>query len=77
MSDDPVEQLSAILREVGARPTIDVQRTTRRPCYLCGTEDSPRALVEIGVYTRRMGGNLQPGDKIERPLCKRCEELTR
>jgi hypothetical protein len=27
--------------------------------------------------TRRMGGNLRPGDPIVRPMCKRCEEVTR
>lgn len=73
---DPIGALDAALREAGARPTLDRHRSMALPCYICGEETAPRTLVQIGTYTRRMGGNLQPGDRIERPLCARCDEAT-
>lgn len=76
MTDDPIKELDAMLAAAGLRPTFDKDRSTAKPCVLCGEADKPRDLVEIGVYTRRMGGNLQPGDKIVRPMCARCVELT-
>lgn len=74
---DPVAELAEILRAAGIRPTFDPDRNIRRPCVICGETDEPRELVTIGTYARRMGGNLQPGDAIQRPMCKRCEEQTR
>lgn len=41
-----------------------------------GTTDQPRDLVQIGTFTRRIGGHVV-GDKITRPMCAACEELTR
>lgn len=73
---DAVRQLSDLLREAGARVTFDRRRTFNDPCWLCATTSEPRELVAIGTYTRPMGGNLQPGDRIERPLCARCREMT-
>ena len=70
-------ELDALLKEAGARPTFDRARDVTHPCVVCGTVVEPRELVTIGMYTRRMDGGLQPGDPIERPMCKRCEELTR
>ncbi len=76
-ADDPIRELDALLKEAGLRPTFDQDRSIAKPCVICGEDDKPRELITIGTYTRRMGGNLQPGDRIERPMCKRCEELTR
>ena len=73
---EPIKQLGDALKAAGARVTLDPHRSTAKPCVICGEAEKPRELVVVGTYTRRMGGNIQPGDKIERPLCKRCEELT-
>lgn len=76
MERDPVAYLGKMLAEVGARVTIDARRCTTDPCWMCGTSKAPRDLVTIGTYTRPMGGNLRPGDRIDRPLCASCEKLT-
>jgi hypothetical protein len=73
---DAVEELGRILQEVGARPTYDPERSTAKPCMVCGTTDEPRDLVRIGTWTRCVGGHI-PGDAITRPLCAECERLTR
>lgn len=73
---DPVRELTEILREIGARPTYDHERNLTDPCCRCGTVDRYRDLVEIGRYTRPMGGGLRPGDAIVRPMCERCREET-
>lgn len=77
MTRDPVTQLTELLTEAGARPTIDHHRNVTHACYLCGTTTAPRELVTVGVYTRPMGGGLRAGDAIRRPLCASCEEQTR
>jgi hypothetical protein len=73
---DPIKALDIGLRAAGARVTMDPDRSTARPCVICRTTSEPRDLVQIGTYTRRMGGNLQPGDRIDRPMCARCRALT-
>lgn len=73
---DPVAELCRILEEAGARVTMDPARSISLPCVICGEKEKPRDLVRIGTYTRRMGGNIQPGDAIVRPMCARCVELT-
>ncbi len=73
---DPVAELAEVLRACGARPTMDAARNVTLPCVLCGESKAPRTLVKIGTYTRRMGGNLQPGDAITRPMCQCCVKLT-
>lgn len=70
---DPIAELSALLKEAGAHVTFDRHRSIALPCYRCNTTDRPRDLVTIGHYSRPFGGNLQPGDRIVRPLCKHCE----
>lgn len=75
-SGDPVKALGLALEACGAVPTFDRHRSTADPCVVCGTNDVPRDLVQIGTYTRRMGGNLKPGDRIMRPMCASCEKLT-
>lgn len=51
-ADDPVRQLADILREIGARVTLDRHRSIALPCVVCDTTDEPRTLVEICRYTR-------------------------
>jgi hypothetical protein len=75
-ANDPIKALDIALRAAGARPTFDHLRSTRLPCVICGETQLPRDLVTIGVYTRRMGGNLRDGDRIDRPMCASCRELT-
>lgn len=70
------DKLIELLREAGARPTFDRERSIALPCVICGTTAQPRDLVTVGTYTRRMGGGIQPGDRIDRPMCMRCQELT-
>lgn len=77
IEDDPVGALSAMLREAGARVTFDGRANVTHPCWRCGTTEKPRELEVIGVYARWLGGNLEPGDKIRRPLCGACQEDTR
>lgn len=76
-TDDPIRQLGELLASVGARVTMDPRRNVTHPCWRCETTSEPRALVEIGRYTRPVGGGNLPGDAIERPLCAACEEATR
>lgn len=76
MSDNPIATLCKLLEESGARVTLDPHRSTALPCVVCGTSDEPRDLVAIGTYTRRMGGGIEPGDAIMRPMCARCVEAT-
>lgn len=76
MERDPLAYLDKLLKESGIRATLDARRCMTDPCWLCATSKAPRDLVAIGVYTRPMGGNLRPGDRIERPLCASCEKLT-
>jgi hypothetical protein len=73
---DPTKYLCDLLSEANIRMTLDRRRTVRDPCWLCSTTSEPRNLVTIGHYARPMGGNLQPGDPISRPLCPRCDKLT-
>jgi hypothetical protein len=73
---DPVAELSDLLRDAGARPTLDMERSTALPCVRCHTTSEPRDLVRIGTYTRPMGGGLRPGDAITRPMCKACVTTT-
>lgn len=68
--------LGELLREAGARVTLDRHRNVNGPCVLCETTSEPRDLVTIGTYTRPMGGNLRPGDAMVRPMCARCRDLT-
>lgn len=77
VEDDPVGALSAMLRDAGARVTFDGRANVTHPCWRCGTTEKPRELEVIGVYARWLGGNLEPGDKIRRPLCGACQEDTR
>lgn len=74
--DEAIRELGELLREAGARVTLDQHRSISLPCVLCSTISEPRDLVRIGTYTRPMGGNLRPGDAIVRPMCVRCRELT-
>lgn len=74
---DAIEELAEVLRQVGARPTLDRLRNFTHPCYSCGTTDEPRELVEIGRYSRpRIGGSCQVGDAIRRPLCADCRAIS-
>jgi hypothetical protein len=73
---DSVHQLDALLVEANAHVTFDYDRNVTYPCVVCGERFKSRSLVTIGVYTRRMPGNLQPGDAIVRPMCARCRDLT-
>lgn len=74
---DAIEELAEVLRQVGARPTLDRLRNFTHPCYSCGTTDEPRELVEIGRYSRpRIGGSCQVGDAIRRPLCPACRSMS-
>lgn len=75
-TDDAIGELCALLRECGARITLDRRATFEDPCWRCSTVERPRSLVQIGTYTRPMGGNLQPGDAIRRPLCAECITAT-
>lgn len=76
MSADHVAKLGELLREIGARVTFDPERSIAKPCIVCGTTEQPRDLVQIGTFTRPLGGHA-PGDKITRPMCATCEERTR
>jgi hypothetical protein len=73
---DPVAELTAVLRDAGVRPTLDRERNVTHPCTICLTLAHPRQLIEIGRYTRKMGGNINPGDAIERPMCASCVKAT-
>jgi hypothetical protein len=73
---DPVAELCALLKEIGARVTFDPERSVAKPCMICGKTDVPRTLVEIGTWSRRIGGHAI-GDPIARPMCAACEEMTR
>ena len=73
---DPIAELTELLRLVGARPTFDAERSIAKPCMICGTTERPRNLVQIGTWTRPIGGHLV-GDAISRPMCAPCEELSR
>jgi hypothetical protein len=68
------DELINVLRN--ARVTLDPDRSTAKACILCHTVAEPRDLVQIGTYTRHMGGGIRPGDAIERPMCARCREKT-
>lgn len=69
-------EFCTLVAESGVRMTFDAERSIAKRCVICGTTDAPRKLVTVGTYTRRMGGGLMPGDRIERPLCAACEEAT-
>ncbi len=73
---DIVAELGEALRQANARPTFDRRRSIALPCWLCETTAVPRDLVVIGTYTRPMGGQIQPGDSIRRPLCAECVTRT-
>lgn len=73
---DAIGALSAALRSAGARCTMDRRRNVTHPCWRCGTTERPRDLIAIGTYTRLMGGGIQPGDAIKRPLCAECIAAT-
>lgn len=73
---DPIGYLSDCLRDAGIVPTWDRRRNITHPCWRCDTTSEPRDLVEIGRYTRFVGGNLKPGDAIMRPLCAACVAAT-
>lgn len=73
---DAIGALSALLRASGARVTFDPERSIAKPCIVCGTTEQPRDLVQIGTFTRPLGGHI-PGDPITRPMCAACEEMTR
>lgn len=77
LSENPIAALSRILQASGLRATMDRRRSTALPCWRCETTETPRRLVAIGTYTRPVGGNILPGDEIDRPLCAPCEEATR
>jgi hypothetical protein len=72
---DSIAELVELLREAGARVTLDAERSIAKPCVVCGST-KPRELIRIGRYERRMGGNLLPGDAIMRPMCADCVALT-
>lgn len=74
--DDAFAKLGEILREVGARVTIDMDRSIAKPCMICGTKAKPRDLIVIGTWTRPIGGH-RIGDAISRPMCADCELLTK
>lgn len=74
--EDPISNLGEVLADIRARVTFDPQRSAARPCCICGTTTDPRNLVMVGTYTRRMGGGIMPGDRIERAMCRACDELT-
>lgn len=73
---DPIAELDQLLKEAGLRPTFDPERSIAKPCMICGAKDKPRDLVQIGTWTRRIGGH-EIGDAITRPMCASCEERTR
>lgn len=73
---DAIGALSALLKSAGARCTMDRRRNVTHPCWRCGTTERPRDLIAIGTYTRPMGGGIQPGDAIKRPLCAECIAAT-
>lgn len=70
--DDAIKMLCNAIRDSGARMTMDRRRSTALPCWRCETTDVPRDLIEIGRYTRAVGGNNLPGDRIDRPMCPAC-----
>jgi hypothetical protein len=73
---DPMQLLGELLDAAGARVTLDPARNATHPCVRCRTTSEPRDLVQIGTYTRPMGGNLRPGDPIVRPMCAACRAAT-
>ena len=76
MAHDIWKELDLAIERAGRRATFDPDRSTAKPCIICLTTSEPRQLVTIGTYTRRMGGNILPGDPIDRPMCAACEALT-
>ena len=70
--DDAIKMLCNAIRDSGAGMTMDRRRSTALPCWRCETTDVPRDLIEIGRYTRAVGGNNLPGDRIDRPMCPTC-----
>lgn len=69
------EELFAILESVGARVTLDFDRSTAKPCNGCGRSDVPRDLVDVGTYVVDLRGGMRAGDPITRPMCAACEAM--
>lgn len=68
---DATRELGELLERLGARITIDLERNNTKPCIVCGSKETPRTLVEVGVYSIDLG-NIRKGDPIFRPLCTAC-----
>jgi hypothetical protein len=71
-----IDELGELLRLANAHVTFDRRRNVTHPCWRCGDTEARRDLVQIGTYSRAMGGNLRPGDPIVRPLCPACTAAT-
>lgn len=64
MIDDPIAELSNLLRESGAVVTLDRAANITHPCWACETP-GPHGLFVCGVQP----GTGQP---MRRPFCDRC-----
>ena|SRR5208337_1879652 len=67
----PIERLAELVQDLPV--TFDPERSTAKPCFCCGAEDTPRKLVKVGTWSRRVGNRGGPGSPIMRPVCERCQ----
>lgn len=69
---DAVDELVDLLKSCNARVTLDPDRNFTHPCFRCGTQERPRHLVDVGVWTMDVYGGMKAGDPITRPMCDEC-----
>ena len=73
---DAIPKLGELLESAKLRVTFDANANITKPCFYCGTEDTPRALVVVGAWTRPMGHLGDVGSPIRRPMCLSCTRGT-
>jgi hypothetical protein len=70
------DKLTGLLKAAGAVPTWDPERNVTKPCFGCGTTNSPRELVDVGTWSRQVGNHCLVGEPIRRPMCSECALMT-
>lgn len=73
---DAIPTLADMLKASGARVTLDLDADVTKPCFICGTKETPRKLVVVGTWSRFMGTRGDPGGPIRRPMCAGCDSAS-
>lgn len=70
---DHFDELLALLKDCGARPTLDFARNNTHPCFMCGESAKKyRDLRHVGSFIGPAPGGFLRGDAMDRPICERC-----